>query len=105
MRTTGDKTMKIIRKHVLVAIITNAVLLLGTYASRVDRANVADLLARLRTAKPDELQPMLARVLADPTLQLSPRSGHDVQAEQLPTSGAQVCTVLHSEEGRELAAL
>ena len=39
MRTTGDKTMKIIRKHVLVAIITNAVLLLGIHATEAEQAS------------------------------------------------------------------
>jgi hypothetical protein len=39
MRTTGDKPMKIIRKDVLVAIITNAVLLLGVHATEAEQAS------------------------------------------------------------------
>src|SRR6266481_2168109 len=41
MRTTGDKRMKVTRKDVLVAIITNAVLLLGIYATEAEQASPA----------------------------------------------------------------
>src|SRR6266850_6724020 len=41
MRTTGDKPMKMTRKDVLVTIITNAVLLLGIYATEAEQASPA----------------------------------------------------------------
>src|SRR6476646_3620809 len=39
MRTTGDKPMKMTRKDVLLAIITNAVLLLGIHATEAEQAS------------------------------------------------------------------
>src|SRR6476646_5622341 len=39
MRTTGDKPMKMTRKDVLVAIIANAVLLLGIHATEAEQAS------------------------------------------------------------------
>jgi signal transduction histidine kinase len=77
--------------------------LLGTYASRVDRAHVADLLARLGGAKPNELQPMLAQVLRDPdlTLVLGPPDH-----QPIPALGAhQVSTPIYGESEQVLARL
>jgi signal transduction histidine kinase len=76
--------------------------LLGTYASRVDRAHVADLLARLGGAKPGQLQPMLAQVLRDPDLTLLLGPDH----QPVPAMGThQVSTPICGESGQMLALL
>jgi signal transduction histidine kinase len=77
--------------------------LLGTYGSRVDRAHVADLLARLGAARPDELQPMLAQVLRDPDLRLV-LATTDCEPVAVPNKN-QVTTRIRSEDGQLLAEL
>jgi signal transduction histidine kinase len=79
------------------------VFLLGTYASRVDRAHVADLLARLGGAQPDELQPMLAQVLRDPDLRLL--TDTDDQVSDRPLGQHQVTTPIRRDTGEVLASL
>jgi signal transduction histidine kinase len=77
--------------------------LLGTYGSRVDRAHVADLLARLGAARPNELQPMLAQVLRDPDLRLVLTARDREPVAMLNKN--QVTTPIHNEDGQLLAEL
>jgi signal transduction histidine kinase len=79
------------------------VFLLGTYASRVDRAHVADLLARLGAAQPGELQPMLAQVLRDPDLKLLMAT--EDEPSILPPGSHQVITPIEGGSGELLARL
>lgn len=77
--------------------------LLGTYASRVDRSHVADILGRLGGARPDNLQPMLAEVLRDPDLRLEIPT---MPPEQPLAPGRhQVTTPIRSQTGQVLAQL
>lgn len=46
-------------------------LLVGFYAGKLARADVATLLVRLRTADPDDLRPALAHLLRDPSLEIA----------------------------------
>jgi signal transduction histidine kinase len=77
--------------------------LLGTYSSRVDRAHVADLLARLGAARTNELEPMLAQVLRDPDLRLV-LTTRDREPLAVVNKN-QVTTQIRSEDGHLLAEL
>ncbi len=62
-------------------------LLLGYWANGLERAGVADLLARLAAAPPDRLEAQLARLLRDPDLRLH-RMGDAALAGPLPPARA-----------------
>jgi len=77
------------------------VFLLGTYGSRVARANVADLLAQLGGASPDQLEPLLASALRDPDLRLDLGPGE----QNAGPEPHQAVTPVYSDSGELLARL
>lgn len=85
----------------VVTVTVAAVFLLVTYRSRVERANVADIIGQLGAAQPSQLQPMLASALSDPDLRLDLAPQDDVVED----SPHQVVTPIHSTTGDLLARL